>query len=446
MIGPSVTESVSLLASRRASAVELLEESLQSIAVVDPVLRAWETVDPASARAAARAADGRRSNGAALSAVDGVPIGVKDLIDTAGLRTTYGSPIYRDHIPQRDAHVVSRLRANGIVIVGKTVTTQFATFDPPPTRNPWNTAHTPGGSSAGSAASIASGMVSAALGTQTGGSIIRPASYCGVVGYVPSPGWIGRSGIYPCSWSLDRVGWLARQASDLPLVVGASTGRDRRDPVSRAVRLGLARRPGTYRIGVLPSLMERATDEMAAAVELVTSMKSVMADEIDIELDTAHAAHFTIMRSELASVHADQFAANREEYGHHIAALIAEGSGILAADYLRALRYRSRFRRNLARRLRYVDLIVAPAAVGPAEADLTTIGSPIMNLLAGFAGLPAVTVPVARSAAGLPLGVQVIGRPGRDVDLLAFAQQLEDEIRLGESPDVESVMRAPCRD
>ncbi len=428
----SLVESAHALARRDASATELLDDALSRIDRVEPAVHAWSTLDREGALAAATASDERTARGARRSALDGVPIGIKDLIDTAGLRTTYGSPLFADHIPEHDAHVVDRLRASGAVIIGKTVTTEFATFDPPVTRNPWNLAHTPGGSSAGSAASVAAGMVPAAIGSQTGGSTLRPASYCGVVGYLPSPGWVGRTGVHPCSPTLDRVGLFGTRVADTSLLLDGCVGTDPADPVSRAVQRA-ARPPAFPRaVGVLASLVDRAAPPMRRAVESVAALLAAGGSGVELvaidDLDTAHAAHLTIMRRELASVHAERYAHHAAAYAPRIAELIEEGRRVSTTDYRRALRHRSSFRRELAQATRMFDVLLAPAAVGAAEAGLHTTGSPVMNLLATFAGLPAIALPAACSESGLPLGVQLIGRPDGDEQLLAVAGAVEEHL------------------
>lgn len=428
----SLVQSAEFLANGRASAAELLDDAFHAIDRWDGLVHAWATVDRGGARAAATASDGRIASRTRRSALDGIPLGIKDLIDTAGLRTTYGSPLFVDHIPHRDAQVVGALRDAGAVIVGKTVTTEFATFDPPPTRNPWNLGHTPGGSSAGSAAAVASSMVPGAIGSQTGGSTIRPASYCGVVGYMPSPGWVGRTGVYPCSWSLDRVGLFGTSVGDVNLLLDGCIGEDRADPISRAVRRRPKRSDLPRRAAVLSSLVEQATPPMRRAVASVADLLATAGARVESldadELELAHAAHMTVMRAEIASVHSDQYARHTDAYGPHVAELIESGRRVTAIDYLRSLRYRSRFRLKFADSTRGYDLLLAPAAVGAAEATVQTIGEPLMNLLATFAGLPAITLPTALDDAGLPLGVQLIGRQDGDEHLLAMAAAVEERL------------------
>jgi Asp-tRNA(Asn)/Glu-tRNA(Gln) amidotransferase A subunit family amidase len=421
-----------LLERGEVSAAELLEATLAAIDRHDGDVRAWETLDPEGAGRASAESDERRRKGESRSALDGVPVGVKDLIDTAGLRTSYGSPLFADHVPERDAAVVAALREAGAVIVGKTVTTQFATFDPPVTRNPWNLVHTPGGSSSGSAAAVAAGMIPAAIGTQTGGSTIRPASYCGVVGLMPSPGWIGRSGIYPCAPSLDRLGLLAGSVEDAGLLLDACIGADAVDPVSH-FPTRQQHEPGLPRsVAVLSGLVSAATDPTRAAVQgiarrLVDAGAAVTELELD-DLEAAHEAHLTVMRVEIASVHADAYRDHADAYAPRISELIEAGSRVSRSEYEDALRFRADFRRSLAERTAAYDVLLAPASMGAAEADLGTIGSPYMNLLATFAGLPALALPAAVDPAGMPLGVQLIGHPDDDDRLLAVAAALEEAV------------------
>lgn len=429
----SLVQSAELIAKGGSSATKLLENALEAISAQEPVIHAWETLDEQGARLAAAEADRRISRRQMLSPLDGLPIGIKDIIDTAHVRTSYGSALYSDHVPKADAHIVTALRESGAVIVGKTVTTEFATFDPPATRNPWNPAHTPGGSSSGSAASVAAGMVPAAIGSQTAGSTIRPASYCGIAGYMPSPGWIGRTGIYPCSWSLDRVGLLATTSSDLPLLLRGCLGVDENDPVSKGVRLS-GREPTLPRTaGVLATLLDHADPEMRHAVERAADLMAqagVKIAVVSVDVDVAHAAHMTILKTELASVHADAYARASDSYAPGISELVEGGLAVEAVDYLRALRFRRKFRREVTLAQKSFDVFLAPAAIGAAEADLTTIGHPFMNLLATFAGLPAVTFPAALSSSGLPLGLQMIGRQDDDEMLLAMAAAADAAIGL----------------
>lgn len=413
------------------SPVGAVEEALERIAARDPEIRAFTYVDAAGARQHAAAIELRGPE--RRGPLFGFTIGVKDLIDTRDMPTSYGSPIFAGHRPDRDAHVVQCICKAGAVVVGKTVTTEFATFDPPPTRNPWDLACTPGGSSSGSAAAVAAGMVRAALGTQTAGSVLRPASYCGVVGFMPSPGWIGRTGIFECAGSLDRVGFLARTVDDLVPLLAATAGVDPGDPDAiRPLRAhgGPAFAPARLRVGVLRQLVEVATPPMRATV---TRTADRLADEgSDVHsiapsktFEAGFAALHTVMRAEMAVVHKVLYRRHRRSYGPRIASIVEAGRRIRATEYISAQQTRRQLRVELDGLFDDVDVLLAPAAVGAAERSHDTVGDPLMNIPATFAGLPALSIPAELSDDGLPLGIQLIGRRHDDHRVLEIARWIE---------------------
>jgi Asp-tRNA(Asn)/Glu-tRNA(Gln) amidotransferase A subunit family amidase len=405
-------------------------DSLRRIDAFDGDIRAFVTVDAGGARLAATELDRRVEAGTEAGPLYGVTVGVKDIIDAAGLPTTCGSPILVDHVPTEDANVVARLRGAAAIVVGKTVTTEFATYDPPPTRNPWHLDHTPGGSSSGSAAAVAAGMTEGALGTQTAGSLVRPAAYCGVVGYMPSPGWVSRTGVYPCSWSLDRVGVFARSVEAADRIAHAIIGFDPRDPMSRSIPNVVEPFRPAIRFGLLPWMLDRASPGARRVVRSVAAQLKTMPGTIEVlatppSFEVGFAAHATIMRAEIASVHSAQYRRDRRRYAPRIASLIEAGKRIRAVDYLAALRIRRRFRSDLDALLDRVDVLLVPPAVGPAERGHASIGDPIMGIPATFGGLPAITMPAALSRKGLPIGVQLIAARDRDAALLAVARQVQ---------------------
>jgi amidase len=371
-------------------------------------------------------------------------LGIKDLIDTRDAPTSYGSPIFEDHRPAHDATVVRRLRSAGAVIVGKTTTTEFATFDPPPTRNPWDVACTPGGSSAGSAAAVAAGMVRGAVGTQTAGSTLRPASYCGVVGFIPSPGWIGRTGIFPCAASLDRVGLMTTTVADLGPLLAAAAGPDPKDPES--IRAPRQVTPDwvpseRLRVGLLMPLLERASPAMAAAV--TGTSERLAADGVIVRpipggetFEAGFSALYTLMRAEIAAVHRDLYERRRRSYGPRIASIVEAGRRVRATEYIAAQETRRAYRAELDRLLDDVDVLLAPAAAGAAERSHLTIGDPVMNIPATLAGLPALTIPAGLTADRLPLGVQLIGRRNHDHRLLGIAGWIEHLVGFRALPPV----------
>ncbi|MBI2965331.1 MAG: amidase, partial [Chloroflexi bacterium] len=218
----------------KLSSVRLTEHVLERIGRLEPALRAWETVDAAGALETARSTDAEMRGSGPKGRLHGIPVGLKDIYYTAGLRTSMSSKVFKDFVPDYDCAFVERLKAAGAVVIGKTVTTEFATGDPSPTVNPWHAGHTPGGSSSGSAVAVASRSVPAASGSQTAGSVVRPAAYCGVVGFKPTYGVVSRYGVFPCSWTLDTLGWMTRSAADAAIVFDAVAGYDPRDPGSAA--------------------------------------------------------------------------------------------------------------------------------------------------------------------------------------------------------------------
>lgn len=412
------------------SCEEALADSLSRIAAFDGELMAFVRLDRERAQADAVEQDRRARQGMGVGPLHGFTVGIKDLIDTENVVTACGSPILVDRVAARDAAVVARLRAAGAIVVGKTVTTEFATFDPPPTRNPWNQRHTPGGSSAGSAAAVAAGMVRGALGTQTAGSVIRPAAYCGVVGYVPSPGLISRRGIYPCSWSLDRVGLFARSVDDVASMAAALVEADLRCPTPRSAASGRADELAPPRVGVLTSMFERGN--RGAAQKVVSVAKRLAAQGWLVQdvdpwpyFEVGFPAHATIMRAEMATVHSDMYRRDRRRYAPRVASIIEAGLRIGAADYLRAQQLRRGYRFAMAKVLNQVDALLLPSATGPAERGHASIGDPVMSIPATFGGLPAITLPAGLSPGGLPLGVQLIGGRYQDAYLVQIARRLE---------------------
>ncbi|HEX5499282.1 MAG TPA: amidase, partial [Thermomicrobiales bacterium] len=313
---PTILEAAAEIQAGRLSAALLLEQCLQRIARFEPQVRAWVMIDEAGARETARRLDDERKQGKSRGPLDGIPIGIKDIVDVAGWPAKAGSRLRENHRAERDAELVARLRNAGAIILGKTVTTAFASFDPPPTRNPWNLDRTPGGSSSGSAAAVATGMCLAAIGSQTGGSITRPASYCGVAGCKPTWGRVSCSGVVPFSFHLDQPGPLARSVADLAIIVRTIAGYDPSDPVCQNVPLNddrtgpLGRMP---KIGLLEEyffetasepvrqVARRAIERLRAA-GLETQTVALPASFAD-----AHRGQRVIMAVDAAAHHVDNF-------------------------------------------------------------------------------------------------------------------------------------------
>jgi aspartyl-tRNA(Asn)/glutamyl-tRNA(Gln) amidotransferase subunit A len=376
----------------------------------------------------------------------GIPFGIKDIVDVAGLPTTAGAPSWSDGPAPEDSVIVARLRQKGAVILGKTVTTPYAWVDPPPTRNPWDLGRTPGGSSSGSAAAVACGMCLAAVGTQTGGSITRPAAFCGVASLKPTDGFLISGGIAPFAPSLDTPGFLARTVGDLELTWDTLMRlREKRyreeDPSTRATPLALrqaasrdlgsrglyysatGRRvpgpsrfyPGTCPIlgrvrGFFQDLLEapvRVIHE-AALVDLAEAGAQVVDVELPESFADVHRPHRIVMAAEAATVHARRMASIPDDYPPKIRALIEEGLSISACDYLQAMEVRQSLFRTIDRATAGVHALVVPAALGPAPGPETT-GDPSFNSPWTFAHLPTISFPIGLSGEGLPLGIQVVG-------------------------------------
>lgn len=426
----TVCESARLIRSRKISPVDLLACLISRIEGIDPEIGAWVTIDAKSARAAARQCEAEASRGAFRGPLHGVPLGVKDIIQTDGLRTTMGSKIFEGFVPGQDARVVQKLKEGGAIVLGKTVTTEFALFDPARTRNPWNSLHSPGGSSSGSAAAVSARMCAAALGTQTVGSIGRPASYCGVVGLVPTAGRISRRGVFPASWTLDHVGLFSRSAEDARLLLS----------VLSESAVGEQARPERPRLGLVKKYFhERASLEACRAVDdLSQKLSSAGALVREVEppeiLAVARPAHMTILRCEAASLHYDLWASARDLYSPRVRALVESGMAVDSTAYLRALRVRRRIQRQLTDLFRDWDVLLTPGATGPAPAGLGTTGDPAMNGPWTLADCPSLTLPVTLSSEGLPLSVQLSVAPHREDTLLAVGGWCESVIGFAEQP------------
>jgi len=347
----------------------------------------------------------------------GIPIGVKDIIDVAGLPTLAGSTLPDSSAALSDSPIVTQLREAGAIILGKTVTTEFACFDPSPTRNPWNHHHTPGGSSSGSAAAVAAGMCLAALGTQTGGSIIRPAAYCGVCGLKPTFGRLNMSGIVPVSTSLDHVGPIAGSVADLQVLFAVLSGEV---PV-----VGGQDKP--LRIGVIESVLEETSCQ--ETVDLVRQAINSLGDAgaliskftLPTGFGELREYHWRIMAREAADYHRRWFPQRRDVYGQRIAAMLDEGLAVTDEDYQEARSHQKHLSAEIDRAWGNIDVLLTPATPSPAPADLDTTGDPRFNSPWSYVGLPAVTFPIGLSASGVPIGVQWLGHRGEDQRLLSAA-------------------------
>lgn len=393
----------------------------EAIAAREPEIGAFATLALEQAQRIAQ------SRGAALAAqpLRGLAVGLKDIYDTADLPTEYGSPIYAGHQPKADAAAVSLLRRGGGIVLGKTVTTEFAHLDPGKTRNPHNPAHSPGGSSSGSAAGVAAGMLPIALGSQTGGSVIRPASFCGIAGFKPSFGLIPTVGMKCFSWHLDTVGLFAASVADVAFAAEAITGRPLRVDGTT---------PAAPRIGLLRAQpWPDASEEMRTAIEIAArSAERAGASVTEIALpqicDDAFKAHGTIHDYEGFHSLAYEYDHHRDRIGPNLRNLLDRATGVTVDAYDSARRTTRRARDAVAGMMAEFDVLLTPSAPGAAPPGLTSTGSSTFNRLWTLMGSPCVNVPGIVSDAGLPLGVQVIGRFGRDQATLAAALFVEQAL------------------
>jgi Asp-tRNA(Asn)/Glu-tRNA(Gln) amidotransferase A subunit family amidase len=410
----------------RLTAEELVRSCLERIDAREETVQAWANRYGDAALEQAREADRAAARHRWHGPLHGLPLGIKDIYDVAGMATEAGTAAYPSRIAERDADAVARLREAGAIVLGKTVTTAFATADPSKTHNPWNPAHTPGGSSAGSGAGVADRMCGGALGTQTNGSVIRPASYNGVVGFKPGLGRISMTGIIPVSWQLDHVGTFTRSVQDAALLwhllrdEGTLDWQATRDKLPPAL---LPRAP--QRVWRLRDYFEaEAHPEHRAAMdafcgELAARGVEIVERSLPPSFAGMHAAHDHIMSCEAAAVHRAAFEADPAPFPQRIAERIRVGLATRAVDYVGALRHRLRLMDQMAAALADVDAAIAPAAPGPAPAGLESTGNAGFNTLSSICGLPAVCFPVGLSGQGLPLGLQLMGRSGQEDDLLS---------------------------
>jgi Asp-tRNA(Asn)/Glu-tRNA(Gln) amidotransferase A subunit family amidase len=413
-IALSVRDAAREIAAKRLKASDYAAAWLERIAAREAEIGAWHRLDRDAVMDAARRCDDEIPRGP----LHGIPIGVKDLIDTVDLPTGYGSPIYRDHRPAADAACVALARAAGAIVLGKTVTTEFAYFAPGQTVNPHNPAHTPGGSSSGSAAAVGAGMAPLAFGTQTAGSILRPAAYCGVVGYKPSFGLLPRAGVKSLSESLDTVGVMARNVEDAAFFIGVLTDRRTLRDITAPLppRFGFCRTP----------MWDQAEPATIAALDRARgALLAAGARVDDTAVPSEHqglvAAQDTIMSYEMVRALAYERVWHSAQISPRLAQLFDHGMTIGAAVYDAAIAEAQAARRGLAEFFGECTAIVVPAAPGEAPEGHAYTGNPIFNRMWTLLGAPCVTIPAHRGAKGLPVGIQLVGRIGDDARLMEAA-------------------------
>ncbi|WP_248310218.1 amidase family protein [Bosea sp. 117] len=402
----------------RLTPADLAERCIATIEAHEADVAAFAAFDAEALRAQARLP------GLAELPLAGLPVGVKDIIDTADLPTGRGSPVFAGHRPASDATVVRMTRRAGGIIAGKTATTELAFMQPAATRNPRRLAHSPGGSSAGSAAAVAAGMLPIAVGTQTAGSVIRPAAYCGVTGYKPSFKLIPTVGVKPFAWSLDTVGLFAARVADAAFAASAITGRDLQlDEAASAPRIALV---FTARADQASPAARLALEEAAsAAARAGARMKTLMLPD---EVETGDDTHAVIQAFEAAHALADEWDRHRDRLSPQLSAYLDDARNVTPDAYDAARRAARRARHALADATRDFDAVLTFAATGEAPEGHASTGSPVFNRLWTLMGSPCVNVAGLSGPTGLPIGVQLVGRFGRDRALLAAAAFLERAI------------------
>ena len=431
----TITEAAAAIAGGELTPLQLTESCLERIDAVDGKIKAWVQLDREGALEQVRLLDRELSDGKSRGPLHGIPVGIKDIFYVAGLRNEAGSKSWKGFVPAYDATVVARLKEAGAVILGKTHTTEFAFFDPAPTGNPWNTAHTPGGSSSGSGAAVSAGMCLAALGSQTMGSVLRPAAYNGVVGFKPQHGRFSTYGVVPLSWTLDHAGILARSVEDTALIFTAIAGHDPADcrtldqPVPvipkpladrKAPRIGLVRE---YFYENADEEMRRHTDET------VERLRQAGAEISEISLPPGFAEiqpnGRIILSVEGYAYHKEMIDHHRDGYRPGIRELLDEGAAVSAVDYANALQKRLRHLADIRTLFHHVDALLTPGAPGAAPHGLSATGSPVIQAPWTIVEIPSISLPTGLNRDDLPLAIQLAGPAGEEADLLSITAWCE---------------------
>lgn len=435
----SIAEAHRLLNDGAISPSELVEEHVRRIAEREPTIRAWAHLGLEAARDRAKALDARLGTMAAIPPLFGIPFGAKDIIHTRQLPTEAGSRVLAGFQPDKNATVIDRLEEQGAVMLGKTTTTEFAHMGgPPKTANPWNYAHTPGGSSSGSAASVAASMAMFALGSQTAGSLSRPAAYNGLTVLKGTFGRVSKAGVIPASWTLDHIGGFTHSVEDAVLLYNGIAGPDPEDEFTWALPyqpLELhARRDFTIGFVDHPYFASASRDVQTGIDDARRAFEDagvrVVAVQLPEGFEAAAAAHAVVMQSEMAAFHSDWYARTPDRYTPEVRAYLADGQGLKATDYLRAQRIRAQYRSVFAEVFGQVDALLTPAAPSAAPAGLSATGSPVFNLPFTNLGLPTLVVPTGFDSTGiLPVGMQLVAPAAREqtlVDVGMLYQSITD--------------------
>jgi aspartyl-tRNA(Asn)/glutamyl-tRNA(Gln) amidotransferase subunit A len=451
-----LSEVSQLVRSKKISPVQLTRECLSRIERLNGKLNAFITVTAESALAEARAAESEIQRGQWRSPLHGIPIALKDLVDTAGVRTTAASELFKDRVPTEDAEVVRRLKAAGAVLLGKTNLHEFAYGGSSvvsffgPVRNPWDTDHSAGGSSGGSACAVAAHLCYAAIGTDTGGSVRQPASYCGIVGLKPTYGRVSASGVIPLSWSFDHVGPITRTTKDAALVLQAIAGYDRHDTASVDLPVPdytktISDLTKTLRLGIPRAYFwEKLDPEIATAMEaalallkkITTSQRDIAPLATDASYKSWTDPYGAILTAEAYAYHKDYIEKSPQLYQPATSKRIRAGSDVTAAKYIESRREMERLRRSIADVFQNVDVLITPTVrvppftIAALQGDLDTVRAKELEMLhntrpINFTGLPTISVPCGFSRANLPIGLQITGRPWDEATVLRLAHAYE---------------------
>jgi len=433
----SAVEMTRALKAGDITSEELVQDCLNRIDEVDDTVQAWTSLNAEYVLEQAKAADEHRRTGAPVGPLHGVPIGIKDIFDTLDYPTQYGSPLHEGRRTTHDATVVSMLRQAGAIIMGKTVTAEFAVLSPGKTTNPHDATRTPGGSSSGSAAAVSAGMVPLALGTQTNGSVTRPASYCGVVGYKPSFGLISRHRVLRGSAKLDHVGVFARTVEDAALVAEAIIGYDENDvdtvlmPKPDLLAKTSEEPPMPPRFAYIkgPAWSKCSDDTQEAFAELVLALGDQV-EEIDLGdvYDEVFDWHRVVMDADIAKNLSDDYERGAKQISPVLSEMIERGRKVPAIDYNLALDRMAMFSKALDPMFAEFDAIITPAATCEAPVGLDSTGDPACATLWTFAGMPSLSLPILQGEAGMPLGVQLVAARGDDARLFRNASWLTQHL------------------
>ena len=434
----TLTDAAARIRAGTLQPVDLVQQCLECIRKFDGRVRAWVVVDEEGAIESARRLSEEAAAGEFRGPLHGVPVGIKDIIDVTGLPTRAGSPLREGHVAEADAPLVAGLREAGAIILGKTVTVEFACFDPSPSRNPWDPdlQHSPGGSSSGSAVAVAVGMCPGAIGTQTGGSLVRPSSYCGIATCKPTFGRVDATGVVPVSYTLDHPGPMARSVADLEIMLEhLPRSRQFRPPAMElwgpSRDAGPADRTGPPRLGFVEEYFMEEADEsvrqvVQAAIDKLADrdalIETVSPTENFAEIQDVHTR---VMAAEAAAYHRRQFAEHRESYGPMISSLLDQGLAMSAVEYSAAMMRLGEFRRRVPDMLGQFDALIMPATDTTAPPTLTTTGNKAFQAPWSCSGLPVVSLPCELADDGMPVAVQLVGRYHQEIPLLRVGQWCE---------------------